>query len=111
DQEWRPLRFRRRRAEPDPEADHRNTDGEIDVMLARAHDRRTAYAAGELAEGDHRSGKGNRADEGADEELELVAESDREVEPHRLRVVHRRDGDQNGGATQQGMHDVGRARA
>ena len=36
-------------------------------------DRRAADAAGQLAEGDHRAGEGDRADEGADEELELVA--------------------------------------
>ena len=81
--------------ERDAEADHHDREHEVQQVLALEHHRRAGEQAellaqaGELAEGDHRAGEGDRADERADEELELVAGRDRVGEVERRRVVAR----------------------
>jgi hypothetical protein len=61
-----------RQAENDAEADHRHGQRKVDEVLAleyngRALEQAELVFAGELAEGNHRPGKGNGADNGTDE--------------------------------------------
>ena len=96
DQERHPLPLRAGEEEPQAEPDHHERERQIHPVLTGEHHGRAGEQPemlaqpGQLAERDDRAGERDRPDEGADEQLQLVAARQRVVDAETGRVVHHR---------------------
>ena len=83
-------------------------------MLTAEHDGCAAHAARQFQERDHRTRKCHRADEGADEKLQLITSGDgfaRSLDDaERERVVDRRNCNQHRRQTHQRVHECNQLR-